>query len=360
MAELAGFGSLGKEGGLSAERPVLVDRFLEDATEVDVDALRDATGEVVIGAVMEHVEEAGVHSGDSACVIPPPTLPHDVIEVIEGYTRAIADALDVRGLINVQYAVKQHQVFVIEANPRASRTVPFVAKATGVPLAKVAARVMLGATLAQLRDEGLLRPPVEGGHVSVKEAVLPFGRFPDVDTVLGPEMRSTGEVMGVDATFGLAFAKSQIAAGDRLPEGGMVFFSLADRDKPGGLVAAMRFVELGFSLAATTGTAQYLEDNGVPVETVVAKVGDPGGADTAVELITNGKVQLVVNTPRGRGPRADGAYIRTTANVHQVPCLTTVAAARAAAAGIADWQRHRLSVRSLQEYLEGDQLRLPV
>ncbi|HEX2039459.1 MAG TPA: carbamoyl-phosphate synthase large subunit, partial [Acidimicrobiales bacterium] len=212
MAELAGFGSLGKEGGLSAERPVLVDRFLEDATEVDVDALRDATGEVVIGAVMEHVEEAGVHSGDSACVIPPPTLPHEVVEVIEDYTRAIAEALDVRGLVNVQYAVKHNQVFVIEANPRASRTVPFVAKATGVPLAKVAARVMLGATLAELREEGLLRPPVEGGHISVKEAVLPFGRFPDVDTVLGPEMRSTGEVMGIDATFGLAFAKSQIAA----------------------------------------------------------------------------------------------------------------------------------------------------
>ena len=360
MAELAGFGSLGKEGGLSAERPVLVDRFLEDAVEVDVDALRDASGEVVIGAVMEHVEEAGVHSGDSACVIPPPTLPHDVIEVIEGYTRAIAEALDVRGLINVQYAVKQHQVFVIEANPRASRTVPFVAKATGVPLAKVAARIMVGATLAELREEGLLRPPVEGGHISVKEAVLPFGRFPDVDTVLGPEMRSTGEVMGIDSTFGLAFAKSQIAAGDRLPEGGMVFFSLADRDKPAGLAAATRFVELGFSLAATAGTVAYLEENGVPVETVVAKVGEHGGGDTAVELITSGKVQLVVNTPRGRGPRADGAYIRTTANVHKVPCLTTVAAARAAAAGIADWQRHDLTVCSLQEYLEGDQLRLPV
>ncbi|HVF76568.1 MAG TPA: carbamoyl-phosphate synthase large subunit [Acidimicrobiales bacterium] len=359
MAALAGFGSLGREGGLSATRPVLVDRFLEDATEVDVDALRDAAGDFVIGAVMEHVEEAGVHSGDSACVIPPPTLPHEVVEVIEGYTKAIADALDVRGLINVQYAVKQNQVFVIEANPRASRTVPFVAKATGVPLAKVAARVMAGATLAQLRDEGLLRPPVEGGHVSVKEAVLPFSRFPDVDTVLGPEMRSTGEVMGIDTTFGLAFAKSQIAAGDQLPDSGSVFFSLADRDKPAGLAAATKFVELGFSLAATAGTAAYLEANGVPVDTVVGKVGE-GDGETAVELITSGKVQLVVNTPRGRGPRADGAYIRTTANVHNVPCLTTVAAARAAAAGIADWGRHELSVRSLQEYLEGDQLRLPV
>src|SRR5439155_13178432 len=177
MRELAGFGSLGREGGLSAERPVLVDRFLEDATEVDVDAIRDARGEVIIGAVMEHVEEAGVHSGDSACAIPPYSLSADTVAVIERHTRAIADALDVVGLVNVQYAVKQNQVFVIEANPRASRTVPFVAKATGVPLAKVASRVMVGATLKQLRDEGLLRPPVTGGHVSVKEAVLPFGRF---------------------------------------------------------------------------------------------------------------------------------------------------------------------------------------
>ncbi|MGH9282449.1 MAG: ATP-grasp domain-containing protein, partial [Acidimicrobiales bacterium] len=360
MAAMAGFGSLGREGGLSAERPVLIDRFLEDATEVDVDAIRDATGEVVIGGVMEHVEEAGVHSGDSACVIPPPTLPHAVVQVIEGYTRAIADALDVRGPLNVQYAVKQGQVFVIEANPRASRTVPFVAKATGVPLAKVASRVMAGATLAALRHEGLLRPRVDGGHVSVKEAVLPFGRFPDVDTVLGPEMRSTGEVMGIDTTFGLAFAKSQIAAGDRLPESGSVFFSLAGRDKEGGLAAAARFYELGFTLAATAGTAEYLEAGGVPVKTVVGKLSDEGGGPTAVDLIASGKVQLVVNTPRGRGPRADGAYIRTAANVHNVPCLTTVAAARAAAAGIADWGRHPLSVRSLQEFLGEDQLRLPL
>jgi carbamoyl-phosphate synthase large subunit len=357
MAELARFGSLGREGGLSAERPVLIDRFLEDAVEVDVDAIRDATGEVVIGGVMEHVEEAGVHSGDSACVMPPPTLPHAVVEVIEGYTRSIADALEVRGPINVQYAVKAGQVFVIEANPRASRTVPFVAKATGVPLAKVAARVMLGATLAELRDERLLRPPVEGGHVSVKEAVLPFNRFPDVDTVLGPEMRATGEVMGIDDSFGLAFAKSQIAAGDRLPERGTVFFSLAERDKASGIVAARRFVEMGFSVVATAGTAAAFEEHGVPVEGIIAKVGETIGTD-AVDLISSGKVDLVVNTPRGRGPRADGAYIRTAANVHQVPCLTTVAAALAAAAGIAEWSAHGLSVRSLQEFHEGDQLRL--
>ncbi|MGH9225339.1 MAG: carbamoyl-phosphate synthase large subunit [Acidimicrobiales bacterium] len=358
MGELSGFGSLGREGGLSAERPVLIDRFLEDAVEVDVDAIRDATGEVVIGGVMEHVEEAGVHSGDSACVIPPPTLAHSVVEVIERYTRAIADALDVRGLINVQYAVKQGQVFVIEANPRASRTVPFVSKATGVPLAKVAARVLVGATLAQLRGEGLLRPPVVGGHISVKEAVLPFNRFPDVDTLLGPEMRATGEVMGVDRTFGLAFAKSQAGAGDRLPERGTVFLSLSDRDKEGGVTAARRFVELGFAIVATDGTAQRLRAAGVPVKDVVAKVGE--GPNTALERIANGEIDLVVNTPRGHGARADGAYIRTAANVHNVPCLTTVAAALAAAGGIADWATHGLSVNSLQEYLEGEQLRLPL
>jgi len=358
MAELAGFGSLGREGGLSAERPVLIDRFLEDAIEVDVDAIRDAGGDVIIGGVMEHVEEAGVHSGDSACVLPPVTLPRSVIDVIEGYTRDIAAALDVRGLINVQYAVKQNQVFVIEANPRASRTVPFVSKATGVPLAKVAARVMVGATLDELRAEGLLTEPVTGGHISVKEAVLPFSRFPDADSVLGPEMRSTGEVMGIDATFGLAFAKSQMAAGDRLPDSGSVFLSLADRDKRGGLAAAVKFVEQGFSIVATAGTARFLEENGVPVETVVAKVGETGV--DAVDLLASGKVQLVVNSPRGRGPRADGAHIRAAASVHNVPCLTTVSAARAAAAGIADWSKHELSVRSLQEILSGEQLQFPL
>jgi carbamoyl-phosphate synthase large subunit len=359
MEALATFGSLGREGGLSAERPVLIDRFLEDAIEVDVDAIRDAAGEVIIGGIMEHVEEAGVHSGDSACVIPPPTLAASVIEVIETYTRAIADALEVRGLINVQYAVKAGQVFVIEANPRASRTVPFVAKATGVPLAKVAARVMTGSTLEALRAEGLLTPPVSGGHVSVKEAVLPFSRFPDVDTVLGPEMRSTGEVMGIDRTFGLAFAKSQIAAGSRLPDGGAVFMSLADRDKEIGLEAARRFTELGFTIAATAGTSRYLREHGVAVATEVAKVGDPEGSD-AVELIAGGHIQLVINSPRGRGPRADGAHIRRAANVHNIPCLTTAAAARAAAAGISDWAAHPLVVSSLQEYLEADQMRLPL
>ncbi len=343
-------GSLGREGGVTPDRPVLVDRFLEDAVEVDVDAVRDATGEVVICGVMEHVEEAGVHSGDSACALPPQTLSDEVVAELERSVRIIADSLEVRGLINVQFAVKDDRAFVLEANPRASRTVPFVAKATGVPVAMVAARVMVGATLVELRDEGLLRQPVTG-HVSVKEAVLPFNRFPGVDTLLGPEMRSTGEVMGIGSTFGLAFAKSQIAAGNRLPVSGTVFLSLADRDKASGLEAARQFAALGFELAATSGTAAMVEAEGIPVATVVAKVGDahPGVVD-AVELIAGGKVQLVVNTPRGRGPRADGLHIRATALAHMVPCLTTVAAARAAAAGIADWISHPLSVRSLQEY----------
>jgi len=361
MGQLAGFGSLGKEGGLSAERPVLVDRFLEDATEVDCDAIRDRNGDFVLGGIMEHVEEAGVHSGDSACTLPPHSLAEETIQVIERYTRAIAAELEVEGLINVQYAVKEGQVFVIEANPRASRTVPFVAKATGVPLAKVAARVMLGASLAELRAEGLLCEPVVGDHVAVKEAVLPFSRFPEADAVLGPEMRSTGEVMGIDLTVGLAFIKSQLAAGTKLPRSGTVFFSLAPRDKRAGVRAAGLFAELGYSIVATAGTADALVSAGVPVAQVVSKLNEPGA--NAVELLADGRIDLVVNSPRGRGPRADGAYIRTAAGAHGVPLLTTAAAAMAAAHGLADQRRHSLHVRPLQAYHRGvssDQLELPL
>jgi carbamoyl-phosphate synthase large subunit len=351
MAELAGFGSLGREGGLSAERPVLIDRFLEDATEVDVDAIRDHTGEVLIGGVMEHVEEAGVHSGDSACAIPPQTLPPWVVEVIESYTMSIAHALDVRGLINVQYAVLGTTVYVIEANPRASRTVPFVAKATGVPLAKVASRVMLGATLAELRIEGLLQPPSQNGHVSIKEAVLPFNRFPEVDPALGPEMRSTGEVMGIDVTFGLAFYKAELAAGTVLPTEGTVFLSLADGDKPAGIVVARRLRELGLGIAATTGTADYLASFGVSVDAVVGKISDGHGIN-AVNLIAGGDIAFVVNTPQGQGggARSDGEQIRKAAITHRVSSVTTVEAALAAVQGMAEHVGHDLSVRSLQEY----------
>ena len=338
-----------REGGVSAERPVLVDRFLEDAVEVDVDSVRDVEGEVLIAGIMEHVEEAGVHSGDSACALPPQTLSKEVLATIEGHTHGIAHALGVVGLLNVQYAVKDGNVFVLEANPRASRTVPFVAKATGLPVANIAARLIVGETLASLRESGLLRPLGVMHHVSVKEAVLPFDRFPGVDTLLGPEMRSTGEVMGVDMTFGLAFAKSQMAAGTRLPREGTVFLSLADRDKPAGLTVARQLVDLGFKIAATEGTAALLTGSGVPVDTVVAKVGEDKTVPHALELIGSGQVQLVVNTPRGRGPRADGQYIRMAALTHHVPCLTTLAAAKAAVAGIADWATHPLEVRALQE-----------
>jgi carbamoyl-phosphate synthase large subunit len=347
-------GVLAREGGVTAQRPVLIDRFLEDAVEVDVDAVRDTDGEILIAGVMEHVEEAGVHSGDSACALPPQSLSAEVLVLLDRHTRSLADALEVCGLINVQYAVKDGLVYVLEANPRASRTVPFVAKATGVPLAMVASRVMVGHTLAQLRREGLLPMDAVGQvptleHISVKEAVLPFDRFPGVDTLLGPEMRSTGEVMGVDSSFGLAFAKSQLAAGTRLPDEGTVFLSLADRDKPAGLEVARAFGALGFSIAATLGTAGYLRAAGLTVDTLVAKVGEEGVASDAVELIAQGKVQLVINTPRGLGPRADGAHIRTAAVIYHVPCLTTLAAARAAAGGVAETRAHPLVVRALQD-----------
>jgi len=275
-----------------------------------------------------------------------------LVDVIEAYTRAVADALDVRGLINVQYAVRANEVFVIEANPRASRTVPFVAKATGVPLAKIAARVMLGATLAELREEGLVVPPVEG-HVAVKEAVLPFSRFPEVDSALGPEMRSTGEVMGIDGSFGRAFFKAETAAGTQLPRDGTVFLSFADRDKPAGLVVAKRLRDLGLRIAATQGTAAYLGRFGVDVDRVVGKLSQGPDGQTAVDLMASGEVTFVVNTPRGSGPRSDGRLIRRAANLNHVSTVTTVEAALAAAQGLAEHVPGSTTVRSLQEYHGG-------
>jgi carbamoyl-phosphate synthase large subunit len=343
-------GSLAREGGVSQSRPILIDSFLEDAIEVDVDAIRDNDGDIFVAGVMEHVEEAGVHSGDSACALPPQSLSPAIVDTLHEHTEKIAHALGVVGLINVQYAVKNDEVFVLEANPRASRTVPFVAKATGVPVAQVAVRVMMGHTLASMRAEGTvpLSTPVPK-YVSVKEAVLPFSRFPGVDTILGPEMRSTGEVMGIGESFGIAFAKSQLAAGTRLPDTGQVFFSLADRDKVAGLELARELSRLGFRLAATVGTAGFLRSHDVVVDTLVGKVGLGDLAIDAIKLITSGDVQMVVNTPSGSSAHSDGAEIRTACVGHGVACVTTLSAGFAAAKGIADTRAQGWRVHTLQE-----------
>ncbi len=367
MKAMAADGTLGREGGLAADRPVLIDQFLDDAVEVDVDALRDKTGEVMIGGVMEHVEEAGVHSGDSACVLPPPNLSPVTVAALESHAASIAEELDVVGLINVQFAVQlnpdgEDAVFVIEANPRASRTVPFVAKATGRPLAKIAARLMAGSTLNELEAEGLVdRNLKPSGLYAVKEAVLPFSRFPDTDALLGPEMRSTGEVMGLDVSPGLAFLKAQLGAGMELsPETaneGLIFLSLADRDKQRGMELAQSFAELGFGFIATTGTAAALAGVGIEVVEVLSKLRDDGVVEpagrTVLDSIAAGEVALVINTPRGRGARADGSYIRTAASINNVPLITTVAAAKAISVGLAEWAGAPLVVRSLQSVRSG-------
>ncbi|HEX9236499.1 MAG TPA: ATP-grasp domain-containing protein, partial [Actinomycetota bacterium] len=332
------------------DHPVLVDKFLEDAIEVDVDAVADGR-EVLIGAVMEHIEEAGVHSGDSSCVIPPATLSDDELDRIEASVRTIARALGVTGLLNVQLAVRDDTPFVLEANPRASRTIPFVSKATGLPLGRIAARVLAGATLDQLRGEGLLRENSPGyralRHVAVKAAVLPFKRFAGVDTILGPEMRSTGEVMGVAADLGLALAKAQEATGAALPTEGTVFVSVANRDKRAVLLPARRLSDLGFPLVATKGTAAVLARAGIPV-TPVAKRSE--GSPNAEDLIESGAVGLVINTPFGRVPRSDGWVIRTAAARLGVPCITTLPGVLAAVQGIEALRAGRAFPVSLQEY----------
>jgi carbamoyl-phosphate synthase large subunit len=341
------FGSApGGEVDLS-EAPLLLDRFLESAVEVDVDAIFDGS-ELFIGGVMEHVEEAGVHSGDSACVMPPPTLVDAAHERILDYTERLARGLAVKGLLNIQFAVQGDDVFVLEANPRASRTVPFISKATGVPLAKVGTRVMLGETLADLRASGVLpdrRIPTD--FVAIKEAVLPWTRFPGEDTVLGPEMRATGEVMGIGSNLGIAYAKSLLAAGHRLPEGGRVFISLADRDKPVGVQVARLFEEAGFRLLATHGTAGNLARHGVAA-THVDKVGE--GTYDPVSLIETGAIDLVVNTPRGRRARGDGGLIRRAATRRGIPCVTTVQGGLAVAGTLRGTDSKRAAVTPLQEY----------
>jgi carbamoyl-phosphate synthase large subunit len=345
---------------VSPDHPVLVDRFLDDAVEIDVDALYDGE-QLYLGGVMEHIEEAGIHSGDSACALPPITLGTKAVAVVRASTKAIAAAVGVRGLLNVQYALKDDLLYVLEANPRASRTVPFVSKATAVPLAKAAARIALGATVAQLRAEGLLPATGDGGDlpldapIAVKEAVLPFHRFRTaeghgVDTVLGPEMKSTGEVMGIDAVFGTAFAKSQAAAYGSLPTKGRAFVSIANRDKRAAIFPVKRLADLGFEILATDGTAQVLRRNGVPVQ-VVPKFH--AGPDDCVQRILRGEIDLVFNTPWGSagnsGPRLDGYEIRTAAVAMGIPCITTVQGAAACVQGIEALLRGDVGVRSLQE-----------
>jgi carbamoyl-phosphate synthase large subunit len=361
VRHLAEIGLVGR-----TEHPILVDRFLDDAVELDVDALYDGE-QLYLGGVMEHIEEAGIHSGDSACALPPITLGATDIAAVRYATGELAARIGVRGLINVQYALKDGVLSVLEANPRASRTVPFVSKATAVPLAKAAARIALGATVAQLRAEGLLPSTGDGGDlpadapVAVKEAVLPFQRFhradgSGVDTVLGPEMRSTGEVMGLDSSFGMAFAKSQAAAYGSLPVGGRAFVSIANRDKRAAILPVMRLADLGFSILATEGTALTLRRHGVPVEVVPRyRHGSPERPDCVARILA-GDVALVFNTPWGAagnsGPRLDGYEIRTAAVATGIPCVTTVQGMTACVQGVEALIRGDLGVRSLQELHE--------
>ncbi|WP_063009053.1 carbamoyl-phosphate synthase large subunit [Nocardia kruczakiae] len=360
-------GYISRATELSPEHPVLVDRFLEDAIEIDVDALCDGE-EVYLGGVMEHIEEAGIHSGDSACALPPITLGRSDIEAVRRSTAALAKGIGVKGLLNVQYALKDDVLYVLEANPRASRTVPFVSKATGVQLAKAAARVMLGTSIAELRKEGILPAEGDGGHapmdapVAVKEAVLPFHRFrrPDgtgIDSLLSPEMKSTGEVMGIDADFGTAFAKSQSAAYGSLPVAGTVFVSIANRDKRAMVFPVKRLHDLGFRILATEGTAEMLRRNGIPCERA-RKQSDPVPAagngepiePSIVDQIKDGEIDIVFNTPYGNsGPRVDGYEIRTAAVGANIPCITTVQGAAAAVQGIEATINGGIGVRSLQE-----------
>ncbi|MGE3176491.1 MAG: carbamoyl-phosphate synthase large subunit, partial [Vicinamibacterales bacterium] len=330
----------------SPEHPILIDKFLEDAFEFDVDAVADATGAVVIGGIMEHIEEAGIHSGDSSCVVPPFICPERHLNTIRDYTRRIAKALKVVGLMNVQYATKDDVVYVLEVNPRASRTIPYLSKASGVPLAKVAARVMSGRSLADL---GLVRD-VEVAGVFVKSPVFPFVRFPGVDTILGPEMKSTGEVMGGSNSFGVAFAKAQLSVGQRLPESGTAFVSVNNDDKPNLLPIARDLAELGFRLVATRGTAAYLRSYGLDVE-VMYKVNE--GRPNVADEIVNKKIDLIVNTPLGRESFFDDRAVRRAAMMHEVPCITTLTGAAAAVSAIRASRQQGVAVRALQDYYAG-------
>jgi len=330
---------------VSGANPVLIDSYLRDAIEVDVDALADSKADVFVAGIMEHIEEAGIHSGDSACSLPPYSLSAKIIGEIERQTVEMARALKVVGLMNVQYAVKDDDVYVLEVNPRASRTVPFVAKATGQPIAKFAARLMAGEAL---KSFGL--KPSKGKHVAVKEAVFPFARFPGVDVILGPEMRSTGEVMGLDSNFGRAFAKSQLGSGAKVPVEGVVFVSVKDSDKANMVKPVKRLVELGFKIVATGGTSDYLRRHGIETQRV-NKVLE--GRPHIVDLMKDGKVQLVFNTVDGAGALTDSFTLRRTALMNKIAYYTTVAGAKASVEGIAALRAGALDVAPLQSYFKG-------
>ena len=335
---------LAKAVEVSPERPILIDRFLEDAIEAEADAIADGT-DAFVPAVMEHIELAGVHSGDSACVIPPVSIPRKHIDTIEEYTRKIAVAFGVVGLMNIQYAIEKDTVYILEANPRASRTVPLVSKVCNIPMARLAAQIMLGKKLSDLK---LSRRPIP--HFGVKEAVFPFNMFPEVDPLLGPEMRSTGEVLGMAENYGEAFFKAQVAAGQILPTEGTVLITVSERDRPGALEAARRFAELGFPIVATEGTRKFLASNGV-ASSEILKVHE--GRPNIADAIRNGEIHLVVNTPAGKTSLHDDSYIRKTAIKHKVPYITTTAAAIATAKGISAHRQSPAAVRSLQEYHAG-------
>jgi carbamoyl-phosphate synthase large subunit len=327
---------------VSPERPVLVDKFLEDALEVDVDAISDGIRTVVCG-VMEHIEEAGIHSGDSACALPPFSLSEDTVNKIRDITKALSKELKVIGLMNIQFAVKNDTIFVLEVNPRASRTIPFVSKATGIPWAKLATKVMIGMTLDQLGIKGEVVPK----HVSVKEAVFPFNRFPGVDPILGPEMKSTGEVMGIDTNFGAAFIKSQLAAGQNLPTKGNVFISVKNKDKRSIVFIAKKLDDLGFKIIATHGTGEMLKNNDMNV-TLVNKIGQ--GRPDISDLIKNGEIQLIINTPSGKVAKQNEVSIRAAATIHSIPLITTISGAQATVNGLEVVKKKGYQVKALQDY----------
>ncbi len=330
------------------EHPILIDKFLENAIEVDVDAIADSTGRVVIGGIMEHIEQAGIHSGDSACALPAISLPPAILQQIRTSTIKLAQALKVVGLMNVQFAIAgaqiySPQVYILEANPRASRTVPFVSKATGVPLAKLASLIMSGKTLEELGFTQEVIP----SHIAVKEAVLPFNKFPGTDTILGPEMRSTGEVMGIDSDFGRAYAKAEMGAGEHLPLSGTVFVSMNDRDKAAAVLVLKEFIQLGFSVMATSGTRRVLQENGLNVD-LVLKLHE--GRPHVLDAIKNGQIQLIINTPSGQEAQTDGKLIRRTALSYKIPIVTTIAGAKATLAAIRSLQNTNLDVKLIQDY----------